>query len=1272
MDITSFVVSARNQALLYGDYSTYHRQLTQKLHNCRKRLNIATKNRGKFISKDKVTAEKVAENIEYLHLQLLTAERAWALGMRFKAVHSADTKAITGRTRSHIISKFEKGARAAELLVEILSDTSTTSASDTDNLEARAYASMIRGAAEFEKHNWEPCLRNYATARIVYIALSTSMKGDIFKDLLSETIDPSIRYAAYQSKIPRTLAIPTIARKAFPSSDTSLVDQISKLAPDLLNKSDSDAQKGQVGAPNAPQTITWRSREVKIEDAAIALALASTDTATARLAERLASSDVILPKEMAAAYDEVLIASQDAADATKRAIDELKEEGVSQNDPRIQSLQITRTAVNYQMISWRIGRNRVLSGEHDGALLDSAPTTTRKSEKDATSRKPKIEPPGKKISRLKDKVVLYDSTLQSIDSIKELPGVAADEVLLDQLNATTQYFHALNNTDETPRCLSIARSHSLTDQSLNALVLTKHAFDECEQSTAVFSKHGTSSSESAPRNIEIRQSDIQFLFQLLRGELQRCRAIVEIDNLRAKRKGTTAPGAKVPLIDRLFEYPAEGVDLENLVTYPPRVEPIPVKPLFFDVAWNYIDYPGRTPAAAPEHEPEPEQGPSQPAQPQKRGCRSVSMRVFVGSLVCFSVVALALGLGYGLANPRYKTVLINKTELELDTEFVVATEPLVREYVFNVTQALAAPDGFRKPMVLVNGQSPGPLIEANNGDTVRVRVNNHIAEQSTAVHWHGINQRGTPWMDGVAGVSQCGIPPGQSFTYEFRVDDQRGTFWWHAHLSVQYGDGAYGAIIIHDPEEMVPQTDNEKLLFVSDVYHTYGSVLLDSYLNSTSKWAPSESGVEPLADNILLNGQNTYNCSIDSTTYPPPSSPDQSSDSDCTGGGQLYSTNVRPGHRVRLRLVNASSLFSYWFSIDNHTLSIIELDGVEIQPLSARGVYLNLGQRASVVLTADQAPGAYYIRASIPKTCFLPYATYTSAGLEDAGYGARGILIYADEDEHGDRDGEGEVGDGDDEEGMVGEPIGVKGNTTNPYGVDNNGLRGDVWEGCDDMPFDMPVPMREQPAVNVSEANTHYIEYAFRQAQDINRIFVNKTSYSPLSDNATLWKAMEQQFTADKANSYNSWDFGLNQQVLLVPDADQGAQIVINSRDAMEHPWHLQAEVTQKLTTAGHTFQVVGWGKGQFGASLGGTTWNLDNPMRRDTVTVPPYNHVVLRFAADNPGLWALHCHVAWHVEGGMFLSIAERPFDLVHLVDNMDLETRRQSQGFCDFGSSS
>ncbi|KAI3332508.1 multicopper oxidase [Xylariaceae sp. AK1471] len=663
-------------------------------------------------------------------------------------------------------------------------------------------------------------------------------------------------------------------------------------------------------------------------------------------------------------------------------------------------------------------------------------------------------------------------------------------------------------------------------------------------------------------------------------------------------------------------------------------------------------------------------------------------------------MTLALGLGLGLGWPHYRTVsvtarfnyssyygipedlgvisseqLINTKELALETDFIVSNQSQTREYVFNISQALAAPDGFQKPMILVNGQSPGPLIEANTGDTIRVHVNNLMSNWSTTIHWHGIDQRNTTWMDGVTGVSQCGIPPGRNFTYEFGLDDQRGTFWWHAHLSVQYSDGLYGPIVVHDPDEMVPEIDDETIVFISDVYHTYGSVLLASYLNSTSKWVPFESGVEPLADNILLNGQNTYDCTVASTTYPPPSSEELRSsastlEAKCTGG-QLYTTRIRTGQHVRLRLINSSSFLSYWFSIDNHTLSIVELDGIEISPITTRGVYLNIGQRASVIVTANQTAGNYYIRATLPRTCFLPYAPYTSAGLASGEYVAKGILSY-------------------DDVPVNSTPIGVMGNVSNPYGIENNGARGDVWEGCDDMPFDLPKPMREIPAYEVPEQNKHYIEYVFRQAQDVNRIFINKTAYAPLPDNATLWKAVEQQFVASEANSYNSWDFGLNQQVLLIPKADTGAQIVINSRDAMEHPWHLQSvkpfpyfvisSVSASPVAFRHTFQVVGWGPGLFGTpevnsngTTTTTTWNLADPMRRDTVTVPAFSHVVLRFEADNPGLWALHCHVAWHMEGmsarGMFVSLAERPSDLVTLVEAMDPEMRALSQSFCGVG---
>lgn len=362
--------------------------------------------------------------------------------MSMKAAHSAESKGISGKARSHIVSRLEKGAKIASSLADALAQTSASGASGTDVLEARAYASLLSGAAHFEKQSWEPCLRSYSVARIIYSALSTSAKADIFRDLLSETIDPSIRYAAYQLKIPRTQPIPSIAQRAFPRADSDLVESIKQVDSSVLS---GDAEmKGAPDADSTPSTITWRKREVTIEDAAIAVAWSTVSSEKAKLVEKLSSSGSLLPKDVAAAYDDILTATQDAVDATKHAIDELKGEGVQQSDRRMQSLQITRTAVTYEMISWRIGRNRVLMGEKDGATQDTALLSKRQLKRvQKQSEARKEEAPGRRIARLKEKVVLYDGTLQSLESVQELPGVAADEEFSSQLEATIHYFEAL-------------------------------------------------------------------------------------------------------------------------------------------------------------------------------------------------------------------------------------------------------------------------------------------------------------------------------------------------------------------------------------------------------------------------------------------------------------------------------------------------------------------------------------------------------------------------------------------------------------------------------------------------------------------------------------------------------------------------------------------------------------------------------------------------------------------------------------------------------------
>lgn len=122
--------------------------------------------------------------------------------------------------------------------------------------------------------------------------------------------------------------------------------------------------------------------------------------------------------------------------------------------------------------------------------------------------------------------------------------------------------------------------------------------------------------DSGFKTMDIAQEDAKFLQQLLKGELQRNRALVEIANLRKLgNKGVSSTTAR-PLMDILHQYPLQGVDLDNIVTYPPKMEPIPVKPLFLDVAWNYVQYPLTSSKAAATKMAETEK---QQLQPAKKG-----------------------------------------------------------------------------------------------------------------------------------------------------------------------------------------------------------------------------------------------------------------------------------------------------------------------------------------------------------------------------------------------------------------------------------------------------------------------------------------------------------------------------------------------------------------------------------------------------------------------------------------------------------------------------
>ncbi|KAK5086592.1 signal recognition particle subunit srp68 [Lithohypha guttulata] len=617
MNITQSIISGRDRALIGGDYSNYHTQSTRRIHTIRKRLGVTTPKGRKYTPKGPITPQDVAKNAEWVHLLLTSAERAWADAMHMKSSQSPENtqKPMPGATKRQIVSRFRRAIAYAANLVEVLEDQSTTNATNQDVLEAKAYMALLKGGLDFERNRWSSCIRHYSFIRLVYTALASQARSDLYRDLLEGTIDPSIRYAAYQEKLPRTKAVSDIAIENFPSEETQSRQDILNADASAFRTSAEEATAQSEGATDLPTSLDWRGRRVKLEDASISQALAAASAKETAIAQTYTSfqNGSTSAKDLAAGYDDIVNARQDAADATKIVIDELLAEGAGAGDSRIQGLQVTRTAVNYAVIAWRIGRNRVLCGDSDGLKLEShRPRRVQKDSKAANSKSLKEEPTGRKIARLREKVALYDSILQNLEAVKQLPGVIADTTFMDELDSKGAYFRAL-------KCLAIGRSHAINGQVRNALALFARAQNLSQKVTS------QAEASDVPKS-DISATQLQAVQNYLTSLTLQYQALADLTSHSSKHSSQTKQYAP-PLLERLHlnQYD-DNVDLKNIVNYPPKLQPIPMKPLFFDLAWDYIQYPGQqatplttstttTSATATE---EPKQAQAEEA-PKKRG-----------------------------------------------------------------------------------------------------------------------------------------------------------------------------------------------------------------------------------------------------------------------------------------------------------------------------------------------------------------------------------------------------------------------------------------------------------------------------------------------------------------------------------------------------------------------------------------------------------------------------------------------------------------------------
>lgn len=475
-------------------------------------------------------------------------------------------------------------------------------------------------------------------------------------------------------------------------------------------------------------------------------------------------------------------------------------------------------------------------------------------------------------------------------------------------------------------------------------------------------------------------------------------------------------------------------------------------------------------------------------------------------------------------------------------------------YTWSIDFINAAPDGFTRQVIGINGQWPCPPIEANVGDQVVVHVTNNLGSQSTGLHFHGLSQFGTQVMDGPTGTTQCPIPPGSNFTYAFIVDSP-GTYWYHSHNMGQYPDGLRGPLIVHDLiDPYAGQYDEEMTLTLSDWYHTDVPTLINQMLTTTNTHF-----LPPFPDALLVNDASS---------------------------AQL---NFQVGKTYKIRIISVAAFASVMLQFDSHTMRIIEIDGSYVQKHDAYQIRVAPGQRYTVLLNAQTSVRRNYaFLASLDEN--RDFATGGSTNSWP--FNITGSIIYD-----------------------------VSKGSPPPFSVSQ-------WSPQNDASL---VALDLQPLLGLPDVVDKSITLDFSfglDADGIPRAYFNNLTYIPQKV-PTLFTAFSAPDPTIPAIYGAVNPFVVNKGDIV--------QIVVNNLDAAIHPFHLH----------GHQFQVCERPESGKGVYTGHGRNFPSVPPKRDTVSVNANSYAVIRFQANNPGVWIFHCHIEWHVIMGLTATIIEAPQEL-------------------------
>ena len=297
-------------------------------------------------------------------------------------------------------------------------------------------------------------------------------------------------------------------------------------------------------------------------------------------------------------------------------------------------------------------------------------------------------------------------------------------------------------------------------------------------------------------------------------------------------------------------------------------------------------------------------------------------------------------------------------DLRSHPESVISTCVNLTENDTTCTPAFTVDGVTFRSFIAVNGQMPGPTLIVYYEQIIQVNVENRMEDDSTTVHWHGLRQNNTPWMDGMEYLTQCRIEPRSSFRYIFKAYPS-GTFWYHSHTTTQRTDGMYGGLIILERNMKEIQAKlgtfhdepGQHIIFLTEWFPQSAS----NYIREASSGSnffynkppgPNDLPYLQISPDGVQNGDLFFwSALINGKGKHPDTSYIKS---------RLSIFTVNPGEVYRFRFIGVSN-FLFWLSVDEHQLSVIATDGYLVQPVTTDYIIISSGERYDFLLQSKNS-----------------------------------------------------------------------------------------------------------------------------------------------------------------------------------------------------------------------------------------------------------------------------------------------------------------------------